>query len=40
MFDFDFFSLFVALAGISIGVALLVGILVSSDKIDVKCADV
>lgn len=40
MFDSDFFSLFLSLAGISVGFALLVGIFFANEKIDVKCTDV
>lgn len=40
MFDFDFFSLFLALAGISTGIALLAYLLVASDEIQVTCRDV
>lgn len=40
MFDFDFFSLFLALAGLSIAIALLASSLVDSDKIRVKCQDI
>lgn len=40
MFDFDSFSLFLALAGVSIGIALLVNTLAASDKIQMNCRDV
>lgn len=37
MFDFDFFSLFLALAGAAIAIALLAKVLLDSDKMQLRC---
>ena len=40
MFDFDFFSLLLALAGAAIAIALLAKMLLDSDKMQLHCRDV